>query len=293
MIAEFIFTSAESKFLIAKAMANMPAVKKAFSQGILALHPSSTTYCLIKELTGHGPQGPVWVTGMVVPKGLCIEANTQVKKSDAAEGQGIGKALADPGLYPHTIVAHRGEVVLGWTIYDLMERMGPGDIYVKGVNAIDVNRKVGVLLGSLAEGTIGKMLKAREEKKFDIYCPVGLEKLIPVTIDQGSAFVERPKDYSMGQKCRLKGLDGVVCTEVDALEQLAGVKAVPFAAGGLDGAEGAVMIAVEGAAEQVEKAIAVAESVKGLTLPQVHSPQCPDCSHPTCHIKGANKPWVK
>lgn len=293
MIAEFVFTPTESKYLIAKAIAKMDRVQKAFREGILAMHPSSSTYCLMKELTGHGPKGKVWVTGMIVPKGLCVEANTQVGKADKEAGTGLGKSLADPGLYPHTMVIHKGEVVLGWTIYDLMEKMKPGDIYVKGVNAIDINRKVGVLLGSMAEGTIGKMVKAAAEKGFEIMCPVGLEKLLPVSLDEASAFVERKKDYSMGQKCRLKALDGTVITEVDALEMLFDVKAMPFAAGGLAGAEGSVCIAVEGTDEQVKKAIEMCEAIKGAELPEAKQPDCLDCTHPTCHLSGVRKPWVK
>ena len=180
---------------------------------------------------------------------------------------------------------------MGWTIYDLMERMKPGDIYVKGVNALDVNRRVGVLLGSLAEGTIGKMVVAAEKNGFEILIPVGLEKLIPGNIDDAAKFIEARKDYSMGQKCRLKALDGIVVTETDAIESLTGAKAMAFAAGGLDGAEGAACIAVEGTDEQVQKAIEIAESIKGQKLPQVNAPRCLECAHPTCFLAGVEKSW--
>ena len=43
MVAEFIFTPTESKYLIAKAVAAMPEVQKALSDGIIALHPSTST----------------------------------------------------------------------------------------------------------------------------------------------------------------------------------------------------------------------------------------------------------
>lgn len=292
MIAQFMFTSAESKFLIAKSLINIERVQKAANEGILAFHPSSSTYCVVKELTGNKPPGKVWVTGMVVPKGLCVEASTQVTRTDSDAGEGLGKALADPGLYPHTIVIHRGEVVTGWTIYDLMERMKPGDIYVKGVNALDSSNKVGVLLGSLAEGTIGKILAASKEKGFEIVCPVGLEKFIPGDLDECSELIKGTKEYSMGQKCRLRVFGATVVTEIDALKILADVEAVPFAAGGLDGAEGSICIAVSGSEEKVRRAIEIAESVKGQLLPQVKAPICLDCSHPSCHLAGKKMHWV-
>lgn len=293
MIAEFIFTPSEAKCLIAKAVAQLPRVREAMGNGILAMHPSSSTYFIFKELTGAAPTGQVWVTGIIVPKGLCVEAHTQVTKKDEKEGVGLGKALFDPGLYPHSYTIIKGQVVYGQTIYDLIDKMGPGDIYLKGVNAIDTNGKVGVLLGSMAEGTIGKMVAARRDKGFEIMCPVGLEKLIPGSIDEASAFVERKKDYSMGQKCRLKGLDSTVVTELDAVKMLAEVEAVMFAAGGIGQGEGTVCLAVEGAKAEVEKIIAIAEACKGAQLPQVETPQCMDCSHPSCHQKGMLKRWVQ
>lgn len=293
MVAQFVLTSAESKFLIAKAVLAQDRVKRAIDKGIFALHPSTTTYCIVKELTGEAPPGKVWVTGMIVPKGLCIEANTQVTKTDKAAGQGLGKSLADPGLYPHTIVVSKGEVTTGRTIYDLIDTMGEGDIYVKGVNAVDVDRKVGVLLGSMAEGTIGKMIVARPKKGFEILCPVGLEKFLPGSLDDHAAFIAEGREYSMGQKVRLSVFDATVINELDAFKLMMGVEATIFAAGGLDGAEGSVSIAVRGTKEQLDKCVALAESVKGMTLPQVYSPKCISCAHPTCHMAGEQKPWVK
>ena len=293
MIAEVVLTPPESKVLISKAIARSEKVQMALKHGILAFHPCTTGYCLFHEITGRKPLGDVWVTGMIVEKGLCVEANTQVKKTDAEAGTGLGKSLADPGLYPHTKVLYKGEEMVGWTIYDLMEKMGPGDIYVKGVNALDADHRVGVLLGSLAEGTIGKMLTARESKNFEIMCPVGFEKLIPGTIDEAAKFIAGKKEYSMGQKVRLRPLDATVITEIDAIKMLADVEAMVFAAGGLEAAGGSVCIAVQGEDSEVNKVIEICESVKGVKLPPVYSPKCVECAHPTCHIAGIQKPWVR
>ena len=167
MLAEVTLTPTESKFLIAKAIVKTPKIQKALREGIIAIHPCTSGFCLFYEIMKRRNSGKRLGNGHVIAeKGLCIEANTQVKKADADAGKGIGKALADPGLYAHTMVINKGEEILGWTIYDLMEKMGPGDVYVKGVNAIDANKKVGVLLGSLAEGTIGKNAFGSRQKGF-------------------------------------------------------------------------------------------------------------------------------
>ena len=72
MLALFTFTPTESKHLIAKAVANMEKVQNAFNNGILAMHPSSSTHFIPRELTGKDHTGKVWVTGTVVPKALCV-----------------------------------------------------------------------------------------------------------------------------------------------------------------------------------------------------------------------------
>jgi len=292
MIAEFIFTVTESKFLIAKAVTQLDRVQKAFREGIIAMHPSTSTYYVMKELTGQAPDhDKVWITGMIVPKALCVEAHTQLKKTD--KDTGLNKALADAGTYPHTYVLRKGERVSGWVLNDLTEKMGVGDIYLKGVNAMDASGKVAVQIGSVNEnGTIGRMIAAAKKNHFEIICPTGMEKLIPGSAEDAARFVNRKRDYSMGVKSALYAFDATVLTEKDALEMLADIKAMPFSCGGLDGAEGAVCIAVEGSDEQVQKAIAVAESVKGVKLPTILSPDCMDCSMPTCYLCGTKKPWV-
>lgn len=293
MLAEFVFTVTESKHLIAKAVANMPGVKRALREGIIAMHPSTSTYFLMKELTGEYPDSSkVWVTGMIVPKGQCVEAHTQLKKSEKATG--LNKALADAGTYPHTYVLVKGQRTYGWVLNDLTEKMGPGDVYIKGVNGIDASGKVAVQIGSVDEyGTIGRMVAAQRRNGFELIAPCGLEKLVAGSLEEAAKTVNRRIDYAMGVKSRLFAFTATAVTEIQALEQLCGVKATQFSAGGVSGAEGAVSIAVEGSKEQVEAAVAIAESVKGSRLPAIFSPQCMDCSMPSCYLVGQLKPWVK
>lgn len=290
MFAEFTFTPSESKLLIATAVSEMDLIKSAMKSGIVAMHPSSSTHFISRILNGgHDHTGKVWVTGTVVPKGLCVDSRT-----GAGTGQ-LTKSLADPGKYPHTVVFYKGELQYGWTIYDLCEKMGPGDVYIKGVNAVDQNHTTGVLLGSMVDGTIGKMVETRKQKKFKILVPVGLEKLIPGTVEEAAQFIGRPKDYSMGVKCRMVPLKAdITITEVEALEMISGGgKAHVFSCGGLNGAEGAVSIALEGTDEQVNRAITICEKVKGnADLPTVVSPPCINCKMPTCFQGGKEKPWV-
>jgi hypothetical protein len=68
----------------------------------------------------------------------------------------------------------------------------------------------------------------------------------------------------MGLPCWVTPVSsGVVMTEIQALGILAGVRARHVAAGGVGGSEGAVVLLLEGRAENLEKAVEVVKGVKG------------------------------
>ena len=73
MLAQIILTPAESKKLIAKAVARMDVVRQAARDGMVVLHPSSSTYFIVEELIGARPETNFWVCGVVAPRGNCIE----------------------------------------------------------------------------------------------------------------------------------------------------------------------------------------------------------------------------
>jgi len=61
---------------------------------------------------------------------------------------------------------------------------------------------------------------------------------------------------------------GLVITEIEALKILAGVEAKHIASGGVGESAGAVVIIIQGEPENVERAFALVESIKGEpTLP--------------------------
>ena len=73
MLAQIVLTPAESKKLIAKAIVRLESVRQAARKGIVALHPSSSTYFIVEEITGSKPKTNYWVCGVVTPKGMCVE----------------------------------------------------------------------------------------------------------------------------------------------------------------------------------------------------------------------------
>jgi hypothetical protein len=169
----------------------------------------------------------------------------------------------DPKL---TLCIKNGKAV-NMTLGELVDEMGPDDVYIKSGNALDPFGNVGVLAGNAVEGgTFGLVLSSFRRKKFKIVFPIGLEKLIPNSVlDVCKETGIRRMDYSMGIPCTLlavKGTDIEVVTEVDAIKILTQAEAIQIGAGGLMGAEGGITMVIKGTRERVLKAVKIIEEIK-------------------------------
>lgn len=291
MRAQVTLTPTESKKLIAKAVARMDEVQNAFRKGIVAIHPSSSTIFIVEELLGKLPATDVWVCGIVAPKAAC--GSVEMSKRPGIKEDGTRRPKAE---FPHTWLIEKRELKSGIPLGDILDRMMPEDVYIKGVNAVDPYNTVGVLTGDRMEegGTIGLVMARARRGAFKAVFPVGLEKLIPVSIREASreAAFRNVLDYSMGAPCTLFPCQGIVVTEPRAIEILTGATTVPISAGGLGGAEGAITMVIKGSDEQVTKAIGYIEGVKGAKLPRkVRVRNCKDCEREACSLKGGGKPW--
>ncbi len=283
----------ESKKLIAKAIASMAEIKTAIKEGIVVMHPSSSTLFLAEEILGKTPETEVWMCGAVTPRAACGDDAVKVWMTTHPEARGKG----GPDSFPFSWVIEKGKLSQGETLASLFTRMGSKDVYVKGVNAIDPFGKVGVLIGNDVEGgTIGRVLAARKKNGFAIIYPVGLEKLIPVSMEEAVAAARDrlTLSYSMGGRCSLLQCAGNVVTEPKAIEMLTGAAAIPIAAGGVDGAEGAITLVIAGEEKQVKKAIDYVEEVKGAKISrQFRQTDCTKCNDVHCALRGGSKHWLK
>ncbi len=280
MQAQVVLTPTESKKLIAKAILDLKEVQAALQKGIVALHPSSSTVFLYETLVGHWPDW-VWVCGVTAPHGLC--GSKEAQEMIAARGPGAH----DPRNSRQTWWFKDGRLQERTTLGNILDQMTQSDVYIKGSNALDPQGNVAVLYGNPAGagGTIGKVIAAYREKGFHLLLPIGLEKLIPVSIaDACKKAAFKKVDKAMGIPCGLIPVPGRKIDEVDALSILCGAEAVPIAAGGLGGAEGAIVLALQGSEEQVRKGYALVESVKKAKHPVLNFNDCETCQHPRCHI---------
>ena len=279
MRAQVVLTTVESKKLIAKGILQMEKVKKALKDGLVAIHPSSTTYFIKEELDCPLPS-KVWVCGWILPKGTC--GSGQVLEHYKKEGR--WKDILD---FPHTWVFKKGQIQTGMKLGEIIQQMDVDDVYIKTGNALDPQGNVGVLLGRQDGGTISRVVGAARGRGFEIILGIGLEKLIPVSIREASKEAGAKRmDYAMGIPVGLIPIDGTTVTEIQAIRMLTGADAIPIAAGGLGGAEGSLSLIIKGEEEEVRKGIDLVKSVKGAKLPDLNIFECSECAHPTCHLGG-------
>ena len=286
MLAQVVLTPAESKKLIAKAVTRLDVVKHAATDGMIVIHPSSSTYFIFEELTGAKPRTNYWVCGVVTPRGMCVEmAMTQGDRSPRT-------VKFDPGKLRGLWAIKKGKILTENTTAELMEQMTAKDVYIKGINALDSQGNVGILVGE--RGGLGVVLAAWKKKKFTLIFPAGLEKLIPIPVRQAALEAKQAEyEYGMGLPAGLFAYPaGKSITEIDAVKILSGAVAVPVASGGLGGAEGAVTLIIKGSNKQVKDAIKLIEQSKGAKLPPLRLSNCSDCSVPHCRFPVGDKHWV-
>lgn len=264
MQALFTLTSSESKRLLGKAVAAMPEVQHAKDNGYLVVGRGSTNAFILEELLGTKMDKERYVAGQVIKGVLCI---------------------MPAGLRTKPITLHKGEV-LNVDPGAVIDKLTPGDMMIKGANAIDPFGNVGVVMAGPSGGTMGQFYMALKAQGVATIYPVGLEKLIP-SVEEAARYGGRMMlERSIG--CRV-GMalvaDGRIVTEIEAIEILFDLKAIHYASGGWGGAEGSVTLIVDGEAEDVNRCLDFIEGIKGEPpLPAVKG-LCKGCGAP-CSFDG-------
>lgn len=244
---QFLLTPSAGKRLIAKALSRHPQIQNAAKNGTLVLIAGTTNGYLTEEI--FRSMGISDFSRQRFFRGLTMPPNKPVTK----EGR-----LSDESLFPGDIVIVKGEWQKGKTIGDVVDSLKEGDVIVKGANALDLERKqAALLIGHPNAGTAGLSLPAVFGRRIKLIVAVGLEKRVNGDLNAIAQKINEPG----AEGYRFLPLPGEVFTEIEALKLLCGVEAVLIAAGGVNGAEGAVWLAASGTKEQEEKAEATVASV--------------------------------
>lgn len=235
------FTPALSKKLIAKGVAALPEVQRAFSKGKILIGAGSTTTHIYLELGGEIMDSAL-ACGMVTGKGLCV-------------GQGMTDFLGAHGNARYWLF-DRGRMTPSEDLDLVMKDLSSNDVFIKGANAIDSSGQAGILLGIETGGTIGKALGHVMAKGIHMIIPVGLEKSVLGSVFSNARELGIQRvDYSSGMPVGLIPVSGKVVTEIQALQILSKVEVFHVASGGISGGEGSVTLLVRGEDQEIERVV--------------------------------------
>ena len=225
-----ILTVAESKRLIAKAVAQMPIVKNALANGMVIIIKGTTNAYVAEEITGKKAEHAAFVTGRIEPeKGAKILP--QVKPVNH-------------------LVLEKGKVV-DLSLPDAVKKLKAGDVVMKGANALDYKNKLAAVnILDPSGGTTGITMPFIVARKAHLVIPVGLEKLVAGDIVDLTLKMREPME-SLPAPSGLSSstfpgyvipsmwlLTGEIVTELEAIKILTGATAFQSSAGGVSGAEG-------------------------------------------------------
>jgi hypothetical protein len=277
-LAQVVLTTAESKRLIAKAVARPDVVRQAAEDGIVAPHPSSSTYFVVEKITGAKPKTNYWVCGAVTPKGMCVEMAMVL-----GAGYAPKEVSADPGDLRATCIVDHGKLAPEEALSSLFDRMTSSDAYIKGVNAW-TSRETWAYSSAISERSLHSV-RPQEE---------GLQRHLPgrpgeahTTDNTGSREGGEADQVQLrhgNARRSVPGRRGITVSELQAIEILSGTRAIPIASGGLGGAVGALTLMIKGQDHRVRQAVEFVEQSKGARFPQLRLCNCEDCSVPHCRF---------
>jgi len=238
--------------LIAKGIAQMGIVKKALEDGIIAICMTSSNGYVVEELTRTElKEKNRYCCGFISAKGLCMVPRTERYR----------QVIIVRGVVKHFEFPREDIVTSGY-----IKQMDKDDVIIKSGNAMDPQRRVGVLCGCVNGGEMGTLLPYILGNGINLIVPTTLNKTIPIPLDKAIAELGVSKisvDKCHGMAAGMLPLPGEVVTEIEALKALTEAEAIPIAMSGVGSGEGTVTILIQGSDLTVEKAWQLIQSVKG------------------------------
>jgi len=239
-----LLTISAGKRLIAKAVSSLAQIQKALENHTIIIVAGTTNGYIAEELLQQINQlgdfsRDTFFRGVTTRPGRKVEQGAYFAKD---------------------IVICKGKWIAEENIFTMAPKLGPGDVILKGGNAVDAARKeVGILIGHPEIGTSAPILQAVIGRRVELILPIGLEKRVFGDIGTIAAKLNAPNASGV----RMLAVSGTVVTELDALERLTGVSAELVASGGIYGAEGSYWFAVTGREDQVGQALELMKSIAG------------------------------
>ena len=237
---QFNLTTAASKRLIGKGMAQHPDIQRVLKKGTLLIIAGTTNGYVAEEiLTSLGQLEGFSRVGF--RRGMTVAAGAKPKKPE----------------YTGDVVIVDGKWQQGVDVFGAADSLQAGDVVLKGANAFDAYGQAAVQIGHPVGGTALAVAPKIIGSRVQLIVPVGLEKRVMEDVVD----LARRTNALDAEGPRLYVLPGEVFTELDAIRILTGADPILIAAGGVYGAEGAVWLGVSGTTQQVDDAAALIKSV--------------------------------
>ena len=154
-------TPAMGKRLIGKGMVVHPAIQRVLAEGTLAIIAGSTNGYVAEEI--------------LASLGLA----DQFSRVGFRRGLTVPPGAAAPAMdFPGDVVIRKGELLEEKSIFGIADKLGGGDVVMKGGNAYDANGHAAVQIGSDVGGTAMAAVSAVIGRRAQLIVPIGLEKRV-------------------------------------------------------------------------------------------------------------------
>lgn len=275
MKAAFTLTPAESKRLIAKGVVRMKEVQDALKSAYVIVSAGTTCSFVGQELMGKPLDPTRFAVGVNSHRLLCV---TNPSRRE-----------------PIPLVLFEGQPVqTGFE--DALKDFRRNTVVIKGANAVDAEGNAGIILAGFDGGSMAKTVGTVVSQGLRYVVPVGVEKMVRSVKEACEWAGAKTLDYSMGADFGMMPIpNALVVTEIQALRILAGVEARHIASGGMGDSIGSAVLIAQGPEENVRKAIAIVESIKGEPPVGGAKGVCETCRYACCFAGrkvGDLPPWL-
>ena len=242
----FLLTVSMGKRLIAKGLMADPHVRDVMMNHRLLIMSGTTN--------GYVAEEALKLIGDTTP----FDKRTFRRGITVAPG-----AKVTPGSTTFDLLIDHGKAYFDRTVFEIAPELGPGDMIMKGANALymsgDFDGEAGVLIGHPQGGTLIPITAAAIGRRVELMVPIGVEKRVEKPIHELVGLANEAE----GEGPRLAPIPGTPYTEINALAGLTGSVFVEIlASGGAMGAEGGVYFTVLDEEEKVERVKALVEELK-------------------------------
>ena len=263
-----VLTPSESKRLIAKAVAVLPEVRKAFTSGRMIISEGTTNAYVVEELLGTPLPREIYACGAICGGLSAVPTEVRVMPYLLKQGEPFDTRATEEQRRKAGDIeedADQFHPKTNWELHaDLINEFEADDVLIKGATAVDQWGNAGVFVAEGDGGSIGRDLPVVLARGSQLIVPVGLEKLVPSVAEASKNCSINRFKHSFGFCPAVMPLvNAEVVTEVQALKILTGVTAIHVASGGIGGSEGAVVLSLGGKEQDVDHSFELVKSIKG------------------------------